>query len=323
MKLHLTGPHAYSSVHNEASLSLAGFLSAQGWTFVDSPTEADVICAVEIPVNSLHIPKIPSASSNRGLALIQEPYVVRPFHKRDFYQGRFARFIELGRTGEFGHQWPALYLHEFSMYSRTPKLSRACLIASNKLSFLPGELYSLRRLVIDSTQDIDLYGQGWNSSKSTKLKQLCFELYNSALALRAPSFRLMALFFSRSPANFGSVQDKLELNSRYKVSVVIENSIEFMSEKLLEAISAGSIPVYVGPKPSEFGIPDSLTVWVDPSVESIQDGISRALGMDYIAWASLCSKWITESNIQLWSLERYWARVHRELRDLASSLDAA
>lgn len=319
MKLHLTGPHAYSSVHNEASLSLAGFLRAQGWTFVDSPTEADVICAVEIPVNSLQLPTIPAASSNRGLALIQEPYVVRPFHKRDFYQGRFARFIELGRAGERGHQWPALYLHRFFEYSKTSKLARACLIASNKVSLIPGELYSLRRLVIDTSPDVDLYGQGWNSSKTMKLKQLCFELYNSVLALRAPSLRPLALFFSRTPANFGSVRDKLEVNSRYKVSVVIENSIEFMSEKLLEAISAGSIPVYVGPKPSEFGIPDGLTVWVEPNVESIQDGISRALGMDYSAWASLCSEWITESNIQLWSLERYWARVHRELQELASN----
>jgi hypothetical protein len=323
MKLYLTGPHAYSSVHNEGSLSLAGFLGAQGWTFVDSPTEADVICAVEVPVNTLHLPTIPSAASKKGLLLIQEPSVVRPFHRKDFYQNRFARLIELGRTGEFGHQWPALYLHKFSEYSKTPKLSRACLIGSNKVSLLPGELYTLRRLVIDATPVVDLYGQGWNASKSMKLKQLCFELYNSALALRPPSLRPMAMFFSRTPANYGSVQDKLEVNSRYKVSVVIENSSEFMSEKLLEAISAGSIPVYVGPEPSKFGIPDGLTVWVDPNVESIQDGISRALRMDYSVWASLCSEWITDSNIQLWSLERYWDRVHRELQDLASNFDRA
>ncbi len=309
----MTGPHAFSSVHNESSLSLARFLRSKGWDFVDSPADAEVICAVEIPVTSFHLPKVSSNSKHRGLALVQEPSVVRPFHRREFYEKRFARFIELGRAGEHGHPWPALYLNKFFDFSKKPKLPRACLIASNKMSLIDGELYSLRRAVVQSSPLIDLYGQGWDAGKIVKLKQACFEIYNCFIALQIPKPKRIAQFMSDSPSNLGPIGDKLVVNSKYKVSIVIENSAEFMSEKLLEALSAGSIPVYVGPSPVDFGIPEDLVIHVEPNLEAIQDGICKALEMDFETWAEACANWISAVDPNAWSLEGYWEKVHQEL----------
>jgi hypothetical protein len=103
------------------------------------------------------------------------------------------------------------------------------------------------------------------------------------------------------------------------VTVVIENSIDYMSEKLLEAIAAGSIPVYVGPPVTEFGIPAELVVQVNPDLQSVNEGVSRALKLDYESWAKSCEMWLSPETKGSWSLQRFWNCVHDELIDLAKA----
>lgn len=321
LRVHLTGPHAFASVHNEKGLTLASFLTQKGWKIVEDLDEADAICAVELPVTRLHFPKRIEHSKTKGLLILQEPSVVRPFHKHRRQLDRFAKRIEVGRWADSSFTpWPAMYLDDFEEYCMAEKLPRACMIASNKLSMVPGELYSLRRQVVDSNPNVDLYGQGWDSPKQTRLKQIVFELYVATIsgALRKP---LVALRFLRNVRkNFGPVNDKLSTNAKYKVTVVIENSREYMSEKLLEAISAGSIPVYVGPKVTDFGIPEGLVIEVEPDVESVNAGIAQGLRADFESWAQNCREWLSEETKKLWSLEAFWATVHEELSKLARQL---
>jgi hypothetical protein len=58
----------------------------------------------------------------------------------------------------------------------------------------------------------------------------------------------------------GYVQDKdLEI-SKYKYCVVIENSPDYVSEKLFEATRNACLVFYDGPTLSEFGIPNGIVV---------------------------------------------------------------
>jgi hypothetical protein len=320
MKVHLTGPHGYASVHNEKDLTLAAFLEGKGWELVGSPHEADAICAVELPVNRFHTPKAVPFSEKKGLLIIQEPSVVRPFHGRERYINRFAKKLEVGRIRSSGvTRWPALYLDRFQENSKINKLPRACMIASNKLSLIPGELYSLRRAVVDDNLNVDLYGAGWRAGKLQRIKQCTFELYIGILSGHLSVTKGMVRFFSNVRQDFGAVEDKLSTNSNYKVTVVIENSIEYMSEKLLEAIAAGSIPVYVGPPVRNFGIPAELVIQVNPDLQSVHEGVSKALQLDYESWETSCKSWLSPATRDLWSLEGFWGRIHDELTNLANS----
>jgi hypothetical protein len=45
------------------------------------------------------------------------------------------------------------------------------------------------------------------------------------------------------------------------------------SEKLMETLFAGCIPIYVGPNPEKFGIPKELVMRAQPSLHSIQEAL--------------------------------------------------
>lgn len=319
MKVFLTGPHAFTSVHNLRNLTLSSFLVGKGWELVCSAEKADAICAVELPVSRFHCPKNIPNSSTRGLVIIQEPSVVRPFHNNAKFVDRFASRFLVGRFSESRIvRWPALHLGQFQLSSKIEKLPRACMIASNKVSLIPGELYSLRRDVVDSCTNLDLFGHGWNSSWLTRSKQFVFEVYVGFISrqLANPLSRLQ--FFANVRSCLGPVKDKLSTNAKYKVSVVIENSNEYMSEKLLEAFAAGSIPVYVGPEVADFGIPPELVIQAKPDAQSVIEGISQALEMDYQGWADRCGEWLTPQVIESWSLYKFWSDVNDELNRIAS-----
>lgn len=319
VKVFLTGPHGFASVHNEPSLTLFSFLQSKGWTQALSAEESDAICSIEFPLNRFHSPRIPVQSDLKGLLVVQEPSVVRPFHENKKLIGRFSRVILTGRPNlKSGVFWPALYLERFHVNSQAQKLPIACLIASNKVSLLPGELYSLRRKVVKTCPKIQLFGGQWDSKLAARLKQIAFEIYLCSLARKIPNLRNAPDFLWSKLHSNGVVPDKLEANRNYKVSVVIENSGDYMSEKLLEAIAAASIPVYVGPDVSKFGIPSDLVVEVDANANAVCNGVEIALNMDFEDWVKRCNAWLSDPKVVSdWSLNTYWERIHLNLLQLA------
>ena len=57
------------------------------------------------------------------------------------------------------------------------------------------------------------------------------------------------------------MENKWSVLRNYRYCIVIENSSDFVSEKLFDAVSMGCLPLYVGPNLENFGItlPDVLT----------------------------------------------------------------
>jgi len=75
-----------------------------------------------------------------------------------------------------------------------------------------------------------------------------------------------------------TAKDKLKALSNYKVSLVIENSAEFVSEKLIESKRAGTIPFYIGPPVTLFGTPKELVAKAEPNIIGIQSALLKAHG---------------------------------------------
>jgi hypothetical protein len=76
---------------------------------------------------------------------------------------------------------------------------------------------------------------------------------------------------------FGVTDDKNKTLSQYKIAVVIENSADFISEKLFDSIRAGCVSVYVGPNLEKYGIPKASAIQVDAKHEVVSDMVRSLL----------------------------------------------
>jgi hypothetical protein len=319
VKVFLTGHHAHVGVFGKPELKLGDFLMGKGWHLTENAEQSDAICAVEVPATRFGRLDIPNGAGTKGLLVVQEPDVVWPPNSNGEALQQFASVLEVGRPKD-GTKWPLVWSPSRRHFLAGTKNPRACLVAGGKLSFIAGELYGLRREVIHTDSRVDLYGQGWQKSTFEKCKEIAYQLAVLATSKKRSSFNSLALYFRKPKRSFGPIDDKILINSQYKVSVVIENSASYMSEKLLEAIVAGSIPVYVGPDPSEFGIPENLFVLAQANRDSIFEGVTVALAIDYELWAKDALSFLESSQVKEgWSLSQYWNAIHLELKRLSEA----
>ena len=154
-----------------------------------------------------------------------------------------------------------------------------CSVSSNKFSPYTHELYSERINAIRFMEryhprDFDLYGTGWNKpvvhykwASTVKLNGAIWEFWPDSVKVRTfPSYR-------------GNIKDKAKILPKYKFTIAYENCITpgYISEKMLEAMLYGSVPVYLGDPDVEKRVPKNC--FVDkreyPTYESLYSYISE------------------------------------------------
>jgi hypothetical protein len=239
----------------------------------------------------------------------QEPSAIIPQHKHDNPGKLFDKVITKGSSKE-GTIFNCLLSWDERFISNPERLERVVAISADKWSFVPSELYSLRVHAYSQDPRVDVYGHGWNQGFSDKLIGLGKALYVALTSATRPKLSNLVFAF-RKPINYlGITGDKSLTLSRYKVSLVIENDLSSMSEKLVDTILAGTIPVYVGPEARHFGIPANLVIQCSPDTSAIRKAITQALawdGEDYRLRASLWAEsLVSKSN---WNPEDVDARL--------------
>jgi hypothetical protein len=172
------------------------------------------------------------------------------------------------------------------------KLPDAIIINANKMSFIKGELYSLRRLCVQSLPNVLVAGYGWGMNTGAKWKILLAEAAISLTSGHLPNIEAARGWFSPPLKALGSTLDKRAMLARFRYSIVIENSLEFMTEKLFDCFFARTIPIYVGPSVANYGIPANLVIQSSPTIESIMDGLIRAQTVDYESWERELLEWL-------------------------------
>jgi hypothetical protein len=87
-----------------------------------------------------------------------------------------------------------------------------------------------------------------------------------------------------------------------------------MSEKLFDALFAGCIPIYVGPKVANYGIPEGLVIQAEPNLESIQLACESARRADYDAWFRRMKSYLDlDSTRAKWSHENVYQEIANRL----------
>lgn len=120
-------------------------------------------------------------------------------------------------------------------------------VGSNKYSISKGELYSLRREVFKNNKNnkfIDLFGHGWNQNIIYDILSILSSLLKTTY--RNYSLKSLKLFAEQYNNYKGITNNKRKTLSKYKFALVIENSNDYVSEKLFESLESQCIVLYVG-----------------------------------------------------------------------------
>lgn len=293
IKFYIGGLYPRTPFFPNGTDSLFKLLLRSGFTNTENLEEAEVYISADMHEKDVrNLSKIRSSCSS--FLLRYEPRIVCPLNYEEKVIERLDTIIDGGRLNQkadirfnFPQFWPENIPENFEN-----RLDRIAIIAGNKLTFIPGELYSLRRLCILKFEKIDHYGASWNLSKFQKSLELLRALRLSLRYKILPKLSAVKYWFKTYPKWLGSPFDKRQCLAGYKYSLVIENSAEYLSEKLFDAFFSLVIPIYVGPDILEFGIPSHLVIQCEPNLDSIEDGIRRAYETDYIAWCDAVIEWL-------------------------------
>lgn len=183
---------------------------------------------------------------------------------------------------------------------------KVVLIQGNKFSSRKGELYSLRRRIIKSisTSNLALFGTDWNRGFS-------FDLNNWLQSALTTSLDLISLsslgnIGCRYQNYNGGVKDKHATLTNYQISLVVENSADFVSEKLFDSLRAGCVTVYVGPSLEIFELPKSAAIQIQAKVSNVMSEIERLMRISPEELLEIASS--QRAAIELVSHE--WNNVH-------------
>jgi hypothetical protein len=311
------GSIAHTRVDRDDPRSMSELITPSGDQEVFKFSEADLVIFCDYDAADFRLLKNSNFPLSKRILVRVEPKPVLPQNYNNEFLASFNYIFDIGRPqSEFtsNFPWPQKWRILNTSHIRDEKIA---IVAGNKISLISGELYSLRREIARSIENIDLFGTQWNISYYRKVRILLSEIRKLIRAKEEISYSSTKYWF-RKPDNWkGELRDKHQELSKYRYSVVIENSMEFLTEKLFDALFAGCIPIYVGPKVTYFGIPEDLLIQASPSFESINAAICSAKEIDYIEWSKKVEFWLLRKNtIENWEMDHVYRRISKAIQDL-------
>ena len=217
-------------------------------------------------------------SPRRSALVVLEPRVTSPAMYRvsalSRYGHRFAAspyWARIVRGTSF--PWPQ-DLTPRAAASFASRAFTATMINGEKRSAIAGSLYGLRRSVIQAFDgagmDFAVAGPGWDDSVADRIALGSRAIAKAAQAgVRPDVTEAMSAPDIRPHHWLGSVDDKAMAFAHSSVTVVLENSLDYVSEKLIDAVVNQVVPIYVGPPLDLFGFPPNLAVVCSPNAQEV------------------------------------------------------
>ena len=315
----IAGINALTPETPESGQNFVNRLITHGLNVTVNPDSAEYFVCVDHSPSDLRRARSVGITKERSVLIRNEPTVVSPENRDSVVGKEYSLIIDMGRPSSLSknampwpQQWPS---GASELFNANQRQNRIVLINANKISFLPGELYSLRRECLLKFDSIDLFGQGWDNSFSEKVKHFLSNLWIAVKSGQLPRVSGGKYFFRKINNWKGAPADKREVGKFYKYALVIENSKEFITEKFFDALFSGCIPIYVGPRLEEFDIPDNLYVKADAHIESISQRIKSLHEMDYNKWRKECAIWLSRQDVfSTWKSENVNKGIFNQIK---------
>jgi hypothetical protein len=210
---------------------------------------------------------IKEKSKKKFYLVLWEPLTTHPanFNKNDrlHYSKIFSPSPEwINEKNSLVFNWPQCEprMKELDKEEWHKRISEPSIFQANKYSLIKGENYSRRRRFLQKhNEEIHIYGQDWNAPirstvnltkgliRATKHLQFGLNLNQAPICIKLRNY-------------YGYAVDKDSELSKYKFTVVIENSSDYVSEKIFEAIRNGCVVFYDGPNLDNYGIPNNIVI---------------------------------------------------------------
>ena len=272
-------------------MSMAALAKASGHRVTaELSGDVDLLICVDYHPRFMTLIRRANAAGITTALVKQEPVVTAPVHRSENPGNLFKIIVTRGDP----HSTPIFNTYQewdTSEIENEHRKQRVVAINADKWSAVSGELYSLRRECYSVDDRIDLYGRGWDDSNATRALRVIKEVVIAIQFAQIPVISNLRYSLSKPLNPKGPSDSKVRTLGGYHASLAIENCPFYMSEKLVDSILAGTIPVYVGPDPSIYGIPAELVVHCQPDQRDVSNGISKALSMDGKKYRGLAQEW--------------------------------
>jgi hypothetical protein len=279
-----------------------------------------------VSVSFNHDPSFIFPQSDFRVLILWEPAAVMPWQYNSKNLSKFDLVIPMSswrarRLGikEFAyHPYDANGIDSISPF--TSRQKGIVMVNSAKFSAGKSSLYGLRRAtskaLAESEINYCLFGSNWKMSRIMELRKRFVALRNSIVASEEISWReLTSQLWYQYPEYSGWIDNKFEVLSQYELSLVIENEIDWVTEKIFDSIYSGTVPVYVGPDLShEFPLLESCVIRADSTVEGVLAAV-RSATKEQIAFRKRAIEMFvndqSENDIDFWSPKIQWGHVSK------------
>jgi hypothetical protein len=214
-------------------------------------------------------------------------------------------------------------LFEYEQWNRRPiKLS---LIASNKVSPTSQNNYKLRRRLARSLPKelLTVYGGFWTANLISRLKHRAGVFYFALSSRTLPNLiEIYGNLLRKYPSAVGAIGDKHEVIRKSQFSLVIENDNNYVSEKLIDALLLGSIPIYFGGDYQRVGIPSGLVITGLNSEKAIVDFLESISQQEILDFQCRVVDWLkSPSFCEHWAGDNVFANIADEIADYFRKMD--
>jgi len=210
------------------------------------------------------------------LVIVEQPSVNPLQHKKKYrklFDHVFVSSYELAeKYGGIYFTFP-LRVNAFQEISKKEPNKKTIfgIVATSKNSLVKSSLYKLRPATINflsKSDQIIFGGKDFNSTRISNWRMdlnYCLFLLKNGIRPHLRQFRFRKLRFSKL-RYLGEVESKDDVFKQVDVVLCFENDYYEFSEKFVDAISAGKVPLYIGPNLDYLGIPNSVYIKSEPNL---------------------------------------------------------
>lgn len=198
------------------------------------------------------------------------------------------------------------------------------LINENKFSFVPGNLYKFRTTVLRSLTKagitVELAGKNWDKGPFWSIKQQVLAI--GFLIKNRERFQISNFQLPMRPNEHvrlhGRVPSAVEFLKGYDFAIVIENDPNYISEKLMNAILAGCIPLFVGPPLGEYNLPNDIAIQINGLRGSFEKAIRHTSVEQKVLIREAGSRWLRAQGAKsLWVNDNSLRAMAKAINDFA------
>jgi hypothetical protein len=250
-----------------------------------------------------------------------EPIVVNPYQYRRDTEERYGKIVVISPNelkSPKNQYWESGYIDfEKIVESQNKAEAGVAIINENKYSFVSGSNYKLRKRVIEEflrrETAIKVAGKNWDQDLLWQArKQISAAISAAKYHGRVDILQVQSPLNLNSPwvEYFGRVESAQKFLSESKFAIVIENDSTYVSEKLLNAVIAGCIPLYCGPSLGAYEIPAGVAISLGKSPKQFVDTVLSTPNSELEKVREVGQKWIRSSEARKrWSVNAGFERL--------------